>query len=401
MAISMKKYVEISSRYSTPVVSSRSLSGCVFTPEEMSVLDDEKKVEYDKGRVIAVTKDEVGVLFGSDSAIVKFADKYYSYISRSGNSSGLLRVCKVLKSGADGYETPASAFERAIGDSVTFGSFTFLEASGLDYEYNLTQEDLLTVAGKSAAEDGRFLFVVNDVRGTQTAAEVVAKSAPYSAISGCVFVSGNDRYSAYMPMAIFDSVDYTNGPVPCHMYKQFASEVSTVSSDADYEDFKDANVNFYGRTKVNGSNIDFYQRGFNADGQDTSIYCNEIWFKSACSDVIMSRLLKEERLPANEVGVAIVKNDVGSVCSIATVNGAFMAKDIEPTDYEKIIDLVTRLGGEGKDVDNIVREVSLVGYSIFCKLRKDKSGENFIDYYVFYGTADSVRFVRGTNYLIG
>ena len=64
-------------------------------------------------------------------------------------------------------------------------------------------------------------------------------------------------------------------------------------------------------------------------------------------------------------------------------------------------------GGEELEVDGIIVDVGTKGYSIYAYLSEmadadklGKTSEKIIVYYVFYGTADSIRFIKGNDILL-
>lgn len=293
------------------------------------------------------------------------------------------------------YESANAAFTRVREKTNMFGSFTFLDTATKTFGVY----ELVEVSTANSGLAAKFLFVVNDKRGSQDADAVVEKKLLMAGSEGTVFVSGATASSGYMPMAIFGSTDYENGTVNVQMFKQFPGELPTVKDDSEYEKFKAANINFYGRTQANGSTIDFYQRGFNTNGDDTAVFCNEAWFKSSCATRIMEMFLANERVPANKDGVDMVVYEVFGVCQTARSNGMFMSKEVSNSDARKIKMLVAQNGGTNENAETILGEVETVGYSIWAFLT-ESGGEYQIHYYVFYGTADSIRFVKGDDILI-
>ena len=164
-----------------------------------------------------------------------------------------------------------------------------------------------------------------------------------------------------------------------------------------------AHVNFYGRTQANGMRFDFYQPGFNTDNPatDTSIYCNEMWFKSSCLAAIMSVLMAHERIPANNGGVAMVEGAVLGVCYDAVANGAFMRKDAIREDQVVALRRMSASRGVPELYDRIVTGLTTSGFYVDTVLSFDSAkGEYFIRYWVYYGTGDSIRFVKGNDVLV-
>lgn len=430
MAINIKNYVDISTTFPSANVTGRSFGGLVFTATtidpELMLSDDlaEARNTFEGGGVTYLTFDEVKTLFGVNSDEYKFAEGYYDYISPSGRFASRLAYSKVLEG-----EDPIVSFKRVNEITNLFGSFTFLSLTGNGgassstadmpampgvwprggAEANIAPDlkKLLEVAEFNATLDAKYLFVVNRVRGLSSSGIVAGECSIFENVAGTIFVSGATDVSAYMPMAILGSTDYSTGQVVNFMFKQFGNEEPTVMDDRTYSEFNQAYVNFYGRTQTNGQTLDFFQRGFNTDGTDTAVYCNEMWFKAVCETALMGLLVSRERLPADALGVDLVKLEVIDCCSDAIRNGMFMQKEPAAKDIRSVREIVVGTGGAETDVGSIEADISTKGYSVYAYLTElentDKLGpkaEKAIVYYVFYGTADSVRYIKGNDILL-
>ena len=464
MAINIKNFVDITSTFPAPNPAERAFGGLVFTTNTMPnmvgedgkpvpkdanglpypknaqgyyfvdaegtphnwVWDEENKLYYYKasssadtlypanseaiqqyetyisGGLLPCSLDLTKTLFGVDADEYEFAKGYYGYISPTGRGASELKFAYV-KSG----ETPQVAFKRVIEETNQFGSFTFLSVnnSGESGEQSAL-DSLREVASYNSSLDTKYLFVVNDKRGEQSAFDVVQKvSDGFSSVRGTCFVSGSSEVSAYMPMAILGATNFSAGPVPSYMFKQFATEKPTVKDDVTYSIFNKNFINFYGRTQSNGQTLDFYQRGFNTNGDDTTVYCNEMWFKAACENALVNLFVDNESLPANEESVSLVSMEVTNICQSAVENGAFLPRDVSVEDAVKIRQLVYNANGS-ENADDIISNISINGYAVFAYLSFARAenlsagGEYIIHYYVFYGTGDSVRFIKGDDILV-
>lgn len=412
MAISINKIIDISTKFPSVPPTGRSFGGLVFTATPMNTTENVDlsliKADYDANKVVEMSLSEIYALFGENSEEYKFANGYYGYLSPSGRFASALKFAKM---GAT--ETPRAAFERVRGETNMFGSFTFLSVGGThdsssDYP-DASIEQLVAVAQDNEKLDSRYLFVVNYQWDGLTSQKEAVKAARAQfgypnnePIQGTAFVAGGTSYFAYMPMAIFAATDYAEGEVTNHMFKQFTGEHATVKDDATYAEFNALQINFYGQTQTNGATINFYQRGFNTDGTDTAIYCNEIWFKSGCETSLMNILLGRERLSADDDGVSTVVNEVYSVCGQAVANGAFMPKTVSTEDQKSILQYIAKAGGTNTQGQDIISSLARVGYAVFGYLAPptQTTPEYYIRYTVFYGTADSIRFIKGDDILV-
>lgn len=467
MAISSKNYVDISTTFPITGASSRAFGGLIFVSDEIVVSNlpeapsgsasasgssetsytaeeqyaihlNKLADDFNDGLVIDITKEEVKILFGVDSAVDKFANGYYSYISPSGRFASTLKCAKYTWTPKPWASVDLERdFSNVCAQTNNFGSFTFIPPQGVvttsksqekitkkDYfdladtssltsadEWNVFYSQLVKIAKVNEALDTKFLFVCNYLSqgNALNLDSCIERCGDLKDVKGTTFLYGGTEASAYMPMAILASTDYTNGTVVNFMFKQFSSEdpYVVVSDDGTYRTCNKSNINFYGKAQTNGQTFNFYQRGFNTDSTDTAIYCNEMWFKAECETQLFNELISTERLSADLVGVATVKTIVMEVGSGAADNGTFMPKTADSGDTRAIREIINRVGASETDVSSIVADIATVGYSAYAYLTPHVVADNLgvspeptIAYYVFYGTADSIRFIKGNNILI-
>ncbi len=129
--------------------------------------------------------------------------------------------------------------------------------------------------------------------------------------------------------------------------------------------------------------------------------------EAECETSLLNLLISNERLSADQNGVAEVKIAVADVCTVASRNGTFMQKEASQADRKTVREIVNLSGGEELEVDGVIVDVGTKGYSIYAYLselkdenRLGKDSEKIIVYYVFYGTADSIRFIKGNDILL-
>lgn len=404
MAISIEKYVDISTSRSALVTPIKNLGGLVFTTSDMEYTSggssDESsendmeslKQIYDRYEPTPMSMLETQVLFGSESDEYECALRYYSYLSPTGNLPSRMFFCK-MKDG----EKPSECFIRVNDTFKNFGSFMFLKT-------HETEESLLAEMVKvSAINTGlgyKYLFVMSEAKGDMTDSEVCARAENFSSATGTCYVLGNDVISGTMPMAILAAFDYENGITEGFMFKQFQAETPTVYSDTSFDAFRASHVNFYGRAQANGMTVDFYQRGLNTNGEDTGVYCNEAWFKNACAIDLFEMLLTTSKLTADNAGVADVRSVVLQVCGKAVSNGVFIAKETDAEDEMRIRATINTLGGTTEDAMDVISDVARIGYACFASLGTDDDGSALIRYYVYYGTSDSVKMIKGNDILL-
>lgn len=407
-AIDISRFVSIRTKFpKSSGIPGRTFGGLVFTSSAMLAdVGDYKKEDFNtNGKVITLRYSEVGEAFGktTDETVVpeyEFANEYFGYVSPSGTNAKTLSFAKILTG-----ETPVQAFNRVVDETNMFGSFTILG------EYDATK--LLAVAQANASsenEESKFLFVVNrekrdgDVFGHVSAEDedpgIVDEADTFKNVDGTVFIYGKTLWSSCMPMAILAATDFDDGEVSVHMFKQFSGEEPVGIKDSQWNDCKTHRINFCGRTQTNGSTIDFYQLGFNTNGTDTGVFCNEMWFRSACVATLIDLQLGVERVPADAYGVSLVRGRVIDIANDAVSNGAFMAKVVKREKREEIVNEILRVGGTAELADDIITGVESSGFYVWAYLDTDESDEYIIRWYVFYGSADSVRSFKGVDFVI-
>lgn len=385
MAISQTKYIDISSSIIQAAIGNRDLSGLVISSgasvTSMSPKTD-IQTEYESGGVITLTLDGVLRTFGATSPEYKFAQKYFSYVSPTGRSPRALNFKKILDE-----MTPAEALEAALGKTANFGSFTFLDTENT---YSLAELKEAYIINNGL----NFRFLAVHSEKFSAIATHVTNAGTLGEIQSCHFCISNDFYGAAIPMAIAASINYSNtGSAVCFMYKQFPGEIPTVTDTDNFETLTEANINFYGQTQVNGQQLSFYQKGINLDGTDTSVYMNEVWFKSQVITNFFNLMTEVERIPANYVGESMIMSSVVlPVVATALSNGVIMVGKAL-TDQQKAI--VFQYTNDPTAADTVTNE----GYWSTISIEND-GGEYKAFYRIIYAGADSVRFVDGTHNIV-
>lgn len=389
MAISQSKYIEITSGVSSAVVGERDFSGLVFTDADMET-DAPLKARYDNGEILSLSLDDVVNSFTTGADVSKFCKTYFSYISPSGTSPDHIYVCKA---GIEGKTDDAtSALTYADENGGNFGSFTFVTEVT-----TISDTQLADTAEQNAGYNFKYLMCVGKARTASASSDVSAFDS-IGKHSGLCKVVGNDNLGAAMPMAILAATDYTvANSATIYMFKQFGGVTPCVTNDADYKTYSDGYVNFYGQTKSHGTPIEFYQRGYNADGVDTAVYCNEMWFKSAIEMDFFNLVTRVEKIPANDTGSAMISNAIMGTVDMAITNGTILpGKILDANDRIAIL----QLSGNNPDA---IENVAMFGYHYTISIVKGE-GANVNDYIakyrIIYSKGDGIRKVEGIHNLI-
>lgn len=373
MAINMNRFIDIKSSAANAAVGSRELGGLVFSSDACNT-GASFKADYDLGKPIKLTLDEVTSGFASTTDIYKFAVKYFGYISPSGNTPNSLTVVKMLSD-----EDCATALARIDGLTNNFGCFTFLGTQNSD--------DLAEAAAQNAGYDNKYLMVIGVTSDNASTVKTAVGEH-----NGLAYIQG-DAYAAYMIMAVAAATDYEQiNSSTVFMFKQFNGETPTVTTDSDATSLDTAHINYYGRTQTNGKTIDFLQRGVLSNGKDIACYCNEIWLKSAIATRIINLFTSVEKIPANGDGEAMIANVVAEVATDALRNGSILVgKTLDANQRSQVLALTNDR--------NAISRVETQGYWLGIYIEKD--GEEYkCKYRLVYSKGDSIRKVDGVHNMI-
>lgn len=405
MAIEQTRYIDIKSGVANANVPERNLQGLVFANDEM-IGGAAHKSDYDDGKVVKLTSADIVAEFGPTSQVGKFAEKYFAYIAPDGSCPTTLSVSKVLA----GDSTPLASFQRVDSQTNDFGSFTFLTTTTTTGDNPVvstmtpTIAQLKAVAQENASKNYKYLFVVGVSTVDSRLGDIDNSTAglqniftELSGISGTHLCIGMDEYIAAIPMAITASVDYNKlGATVNMMFKQVGGEIAAVSDGTTADEYDALNVNYYGITQTNGTQLAFYQRGFNADGLDTMVYFNEIWLKSQIATAFLNLATSVNKIPADNAGISMVRSVVMDAVNQAFNNGIITLKNsLTPSQRANILQLS---GGD----ENSPTDVLTNGYwlDVVIQTVGSSTTEYKAVYTLIYSKNDAIRFVQGYHELI-
>lgn len=398
MAINQNKYINIGSNIVRFATGQRDLSGLVITNATASATTDTRYANYNAGKIIEIVSVADAAFFfgasvtGTPSPLHEFAKKYFAYVSPNGRTPRHLYVMKDTT--GSGTQIAADVLlGQAVDQGSIFGSFTFLDA-GASVVYNAT---FCKDAYAANASYGNQFLAVHCIHDTleHLATSAYTVTTTFNKAAGLHVRVDSSDYGAALPMAILASNDYNlPNSAQCFMYKQSSAESAYITTDADYMTASAANLNFYGLTQVNGQTIAFYQRGFNADGTDTGVYCNEIWLKSEIASRFFTLVTNVSKIPANYVGVAMVTNTIQPSLVRAINNGTVLLG--KTLSEEKRVQIANFTGD-----DEAADLVEANGYWLRVDIDDDDSDGNYeAKYILVYSRGDAVRFVSGSHDII-
>lgn len=381
MAIPQDRYIKINSVVVNETATSKSLSGLVFTTEDMTsgAETDDIITAYGNGDMVTLSLKGVLDYFGKGSNVYKFAEKYFGYYGPDGSPVGL-NVVRV-----ESAEDFSAAFTEANEKSSNFGSFCFLG--------EITPEIASKVAGINQGLNFAHLFVVPCSSENAEAMYTALKSA-----SGAHLVLGN-YLDCFMPMAWVASLDYDKVNGASSLFaKTFTGNTVEVTTEEVADSLDGKNVNYVGLTQANGTKFSFYQRGVNTDGLSTAVYMNEVWLKSEIARAWFNLISSIKRIPANEDGAAYVENAIMGVVSQAISNGTILIdKPLTATQKSAIVQYAE---GNADAVDSVQQN----GYYLHCSIRlvtnKETGKADYHAIYILiYAKGDEIRVVSGTDVL--
>lgn len=398
MAISINKYVSIQSYVPSSAAGSASTFNCLLvTPEEMSIesTDEELakiKAAYDSGLIVTPTKGQASLLFSASSDTAKFIAGYNGYVSPSNVSTTELMLFKMT---AADEGKPFAAFQRANNQISVFTGLTFLPPSGTGESSVGSDwfEGLESVA--AALGNGRILVV--NYKANDDPDDAVTASLALTTNAPVVMIYGANNWSGFAPLAAIGSTVYSAGMSTSLMYRQFADDPAVFDNITANK--LDANfINYIGVTQSNGQKIAFLQRGYNLDGTDTTIFLNEMWFRSQCESALINRLAGGTPIPYSATGVYMVSDIVAGIADQAVTNGIFLKTEASDEEIAVVQSMMAQVG-DTVEADAISYALAVNGYYLYTYLSRS-NGEPSIAYIIAYGSGASVKFIQGTDYVV-
>lgn len=454
-AIPQDRYIRINSvNIGDVAVAGRSFGGLVFTEgkgwaPDAGLTDDDGKpltgVMPEDYLVVVHSAAQAYKYFAEGSAERKFADRYFSFLTPAGGIPRVLTYVRRKVTDADGNllkwvvippdsdsdssdetvygwvtedgtevanpvtEKPNNALVRVSEEFSNFGSVCFIDD-------DVTCKDVADCGNTANTSNYRYLYA-QSVYGEETDEEAtdntkVSDIGPLNlnaylrkkyndGIRGLALVYGMDVISAQMPMALFAATDYTTANSAADpMFKQFPGELAMVTDSDTADKIDPCNINYNGRTQYGSGTVAFYQRGRNFDGEDTCVYCNEVWLKAAVAAEVMDLFLNTNRVDAGAKGEALIYTTIDAVARNAIANGVI---EIGKTLTDAQRRNVTQATGDTE----AWFAVQTFGYWLDVRIvhsdgTDDRTQPNDYKavYTLCYSKGDSIKFVEGTHYLV-
>lgn len=397
MALPQDRYIRITSGNGSADTTERNLQALVITDSTPTgkTFDESTLLKYSSS--IAVGKD-----FGTSSKEYLWAVKYFAYVSPSGATPSRLTFAK------RGAGTFVADFTRIAKMTNNFACFTFLCAT------MPTAAEVKAVADANAALNYRFLFITSltneDVENAGTVKDAAKALVGESGANGTAITYQREIATSgdtikvpktYLVAAIVSAIDWdtADGSVNA-MFRQISGEAADVISESAItgenesqgaDDLDEANIDYYGLVQTNGTEMSFFQRGFNSDGEAILVYVGELWLKSKISSALMAMFLSANKIPANAAGTDRVFAEINAVCIAAVENGVIEpGKTLSTSDRNNVLSWA----GDSEAADIIEN----AGYWLKCWIVANEDGKGYVaKYLLIYSKGDAIIKVEGND----
>jgi hypothetical protein len=285
----------------------------------------------------------------------------------------------------------------SLSDSISdnYGSFYFVGST-------ITKEEAREVALWNKTKNYKYLYIVGRTGYTNDNGVLVGDVKEWAdKDSGIGGITGSALY-AYkttsdcieaIPAALFATTDYSRAnTTKTFMYQQEDAIPAAITNDANANELDALYVNYMGVTQSAGGLIQFIQNGFNMDGVDTAVYCNEVWMKASFWTAIMNLFLAVEKVPANDDGAGQIKTVMMDTITTALRNGTIQPRKNLTITQKVYIGQVLNDTEAWKNVFND-------GYVLDIVI-EPVNDQYIAKYILVYSKGDAIRKVEGSDILI-
>lgn len=287
-------------------------------------------------------------------------------------------------------QSAVQAFVASASADNNFGSFLYMDT--------LADSDVIDIATQNQIYNVMFMFLLAVV--DQTAANTAVGNISDISGTGITLAPLSTEYPEQFPMMILAATDYTTtNSVQNYMF-QVSNLTPSVMDDLTADIYDAIKVNYYGVTQTAGTMLAFYQRGGMMGLPSTpttmNVYANEIWLKDAMQAALMTLLLAQARIPANDQGQSQILAVLQSVIEEATDNGTISAnKTLTPSQ----IAFITSTTGD----NTAWYQVQTIGYWVNCVIVPYTVGPDTFykaEYTLIYSKDDVINLITGQQVLI-
>lgn len=287
-------------------------------------------------------------------------------------------------------QSAVQAFVASASFDNNFGSFLYMDT--------LADTDVIDIATQNQIYNVMFMFLLAVV--DETAANTAVGNISDFSGTGITLAPLSTEYPEQFPMMILAATDYTaTNSVQNYMF-QVSALTPSVMDDATANIYDAIKVNYYGVTQTAGTLLAFYQRGgmmgLTSAPTTMNVYANEIWLKDAMQAALMTLLLSQARIPANDQGQSQILAVLQSIIEEATDNGTISAnKTLTPSQ----IAFITSTTGD----NTAWYQVQTIGYWVNCVIVPYTVGPDTFykaEYTLIYSKDDVINLITGQQVLI-
>jgi hypothetical protein len=324
-------------------------------------------------------------LSGFDITVAAFL----GWLPQSVNTNGNITPGAIWAIGAD-IETISETLNTSFTTSNNFGTFGFLT------NLSLSNPQIVEAAQWNFALNNMFMYSVGVTPSNASALQALLVNIGGVGLTLSPALTPL-QYPEMAPMMIAAATNYdAANSVQNYMFQLFSALTPSVSDDTDANGYDALKINYYGVTQQAGSQIAFYQRGSllgpTTSPQGMNVYMNEVWLKDAASAAVLTMLLAETQIPANQEGRSILLGTLQAVVNAALNNGTIIPNKTLTPQQISFINGVTR-------GDTAWRQVQGIGYWLDATIVPVGSSYE-AQYTLIYSKNDVINFVSGTHALI-
>jgi hypothetical protein len=310
-------------------------------------------------------------------------------LPQSVNTNGNITPGAIWAIGAD-IETISETLNTSFTTSNNFGTFGFLT------NLSLSNPQIVEAAQWNFALNNMFMYSVGVTPSNASALQALLVNIGGVGLTLSPALTPL-QYPEMAPMMIAAATNYdAANSVQNYMFQLFSALTPSVSDDTDANGYDALKINYYGVTQQAGSQIAFYQRGSllgpTTSPQGMNVYMNEVWLKDAASAAVLTMLLAETQIPANQEGRSILLGTLQAVVNAALNNGTIIPNKTLTPQQISFINGVTR-------GDTAWRQVQGIGYWLDATIVPVGSSYE-AQYTLIYSKNDVINFVSGTHALI-
>lgn len=286
---------------------------------------------------------------------------------------------------------PLPSVIEADSNSDNYAAFMFVDI--------LPIEDVLDIAAWNSAQNVKYMYLVSTLLANYVTNYEKLRTYAGTAIT---LVRDEDDYADMIPGIILAATNYNlRNASQDYMYQMVPGISASVTDNALATRIDKTRVNYYGRTKTAGQQLEFYQNGYLCGGQTApvtmTVYANEIWFKSAATVAFMEMLLALPILPTTSEGRATVLGVLQQVIDVALYNGTIT--------IDKTLTAVQKAYIQTISGDPLAwHQIQSIGYWVDAVITQSVHADGVtlyqIDYTLIYSKSDAVHKITGRHILI-